>query len=419
PTTSNIGILKQVFPGVLVSFLNMVYAIQADLANKDFSPFKAEAVSFIERLALYGLTGDPRVIPTRLWNTLGTREALVRRGWPFVRPRYLDFVNTKIGAQGWPRFILEPLLHTKPGIIYNYDRATFLRLRNYMVEREFGQHMYPSLVAVQRSLSDVIRLMKEEVLVWVKSMLLVMHADATVPEIVRNFMTNENPLSNVTLYTEAVKSVTAISRSTSYDVGEFARHLYDTVTREELPLSNKIPLLPSQTWHESLRLVLTCPDDSLFIGNSRQNKMVTMLTIALTSEEVSCLPGRHEKSGKLTISHIVHLYSKSQARAKRREIRGSEGSLPALGLSVTVSELPSWMIESIQDWRIYIDPAVNNRIPKNITSDVISSFRILLDITLTVDLAADPFLRMVVVYAAVYRMMTFPPLFDLSNDMVK
>ncbi|KAK9481730.1 hypothetical protein V1527DRAFT_516379 [Lipomyces starkeyi] len=132
-----------VFPGVLVSFLHMLYAIQADLANKDFSAFRGEAVSFIERLALYGLTGDPLVIPTRLRNTLGTREALVHRGWPFVRARYLDFVNIKIGAQGWPRLILEPLLHTKPGIIYNYDHATFLRFRNYRVEREFGQQCTP------------------------------------------------------------------------------------------------------------------------------------------------------------------------------------------------------------------------------------------------------------------------------------
>ncbi|KAK9241487.1 hypothetical protein V1506DRAFT_550565 [Lipomyces tetrasporus] len=221
------------------------------------------------------------------------------------------------------------------------------------------------------------------------------------------------------LYTEAVKTINAVTQSTSYDIAEFAQHLYDTVTAETLPVSHKLPLLPSHTWHQSLRLVLTCPEDGLFTGNSRQNKMVRMLTIALTSEGVSCLPGRHDKSGKLTISHIVHLYSQTQARVKRQVIRSVEGSLPALGLSMMVSEFPAWLIESIQDWRTYIDPAINKRIPKSATADVVGSFRTLLDMSLTMDLSAEPFLQMTVIYAAVYRLLTYPPLFDLSNDIVK
>ncbi|KAK9318738.1 hypothetical protein V1517DRAFT_334777 [Lipomyces orientalis] len=57
----------RVFPGVLVAFLRMMQSVQDSLRGSEFTVFKSEAVSLVERLALLAVTGVRRVLLFAIW----------------------------------------------------------------------------------------------------------------------------------------------------------------------------------------------------------------------------------------------------------------------------------------------------------------------------------------------------------------
>ncbi|KAK9334328.1 hypothetical protein V1521DRAFT_470884 [Lipomyces starkeyi] len=417
--------MPRVFPGVLVSFLRMLYAVEAGLANVDFSPFKSEAVSCIERLALLCVTGDARSIPTKLWNALGTTDALTLRGWPYVKPSLINFKAARLGCQSWPMENNDLVLHSKAGICFNYDIATYLRLKNYMVLQHFGSRIFNSISVVQGWIRRAIRVMESELREWVTDGLLhaAGHREGTEDaNVVREFMAHAHSLAAPELYMAAVRTVSQHITVTGWDLNEFSGHLYDMLTAPtSSPSRPKLPIIARHIWHANLRVALICPPGTLFREEGpefRKRTLVSILVAEIQSSGMVCFPGHHPQTHVPTLSQVIELFSKARAKAKRQAIRNVEGSLSVLGLDPTVSEIPAWLIDGINEWQQYVNPDANKQIPKRIRP-YLSTFQIILDIAATINLEQEPFLKLVVIYTSIYHAMRAPPRFNLATGTVE
>jgi hypothetical protein len=63
-----------------------------------------EGVALVDRLAHYALTGDPRVLVSRILSFLDTYEHIRHHGWPYINPQRLDLRHPEhMDVERWPR----------------------------------------------------------------------------------------------------------------------------------------------------------------------------------------------------------------------------------------------------------------------------------------------------------------------------
>lgn len=100
------------FPGVLSSMSRMFELLVEEMQQRYTQQGKqglglalSEGIAAVDRLGNYCLTGDPRVLPRKIFALAGTLEGLSKGGWPYINPDILDLRPDlgKIHLGQWPR----------------------------------------------------------------------------------------------------------------------------------------------------------------------------------------------------------------------------------------------------------------------------------------------------------------------------
>lgn len=126
-----------VFPGVLAAFARTIELAIGEMdrrfkegGSKGLGLASSEGVAALDRLGNFCFTGDPRVLPSKVFGLLGTMEGLRTQGWPHISPRMLNLQKGKelLNLSRWPRGKdgRLVLMHI-PALAYHYGPAVVLR----------------------------------------------------------------------------------------------------------------------------------------------------------------------------------------------------------------------------------------------------------------------------------------------------
>ncbi|KAG9249377.1 uncharacterized protein F5Z01DRAFT_641250 [Emericellopsis atlantica] len=108
-----------VFPTVLVAFARLFYLALEEMRKRFEDGCRqglglalSEGTAALDRLGAFCFTGDPRVLPVRVFRPLGTMQSLRQGAWPFIDPAALDLQKPagSIHIQTWPKRDGRPLL---------------------------------------------------------------------------------------------------------------------------------------------------------------------------------------------------------------------------------------------------------------------------------------------------------------------
>ncbi|KAK5994238.1 hypothetical protein PT974_07681 [Cladobotryum mycophilum] len=156
------------FPGILTSFATIFETVIDEMhrrfaaGNGQGLPLpSAEGVAAIDRLANFCFTGDPRCLPTAIFENLGTLRHLQHHAWPYISKAKLDLYRGSMNMVSWPKGRNDGprLLHTAAlafyyGLEVAANRGTHLwvqhmieqrRSKGDVVLRVFEHHLIPEV----------------------------------------------------------------------------------------------------------------------------------------------------------------------------------------------------------------------------------------------------------------------------------
>lgn len=120
-----------IFPGILSSlsrvFELIIEEIQArhtEQKGQGLGLALSEGLAAVDRLGKYCFTGDPRVLPRKVFALTGTLESLSKGGWPYIDPSILDIrpAKGKLHIQQWPRMTDgRPVLMHTASLAFHYS----------------------------------------------------------------------------------------------------------------------------------------------------------------------------------------------------------------------------------------------------------------------------------------------------------
>lgn len=102
----------KIFPRVLSSLSRVFELIVEELQMRHVQQkgqglglALSEGIAAVDRLGKYCFTGDPRVLPRKVFALTGTLEGLSKGGWPYIDPGILDMRpdEGKLHIKQWPR----------------------------------------------------------------------------------------------------------------------------------------------------------------------------------------------------------------------------------------------------------------------------------------------------------------------------
>lgn len=158
---------SEVFPGILVAFSTVFeLAIEEmeqrfrDQGSKGLGLALSEGVAAIDRLGNFCFTGDPRVLPCRVFRPLETMESLRRGGWPYINPDVLDmrYGDGKIHIDQWPKLKQNrPVLMHVASLAYHYGRDVASNRHSQLWFAELGGRSIQGIATAGRFLEEVLR----------------------------------------------------------------------------------------------------------------------------------------------------------------------------------------------------------------------------------------------------------------------
>ncbi|KAL7903999.1 hypothetical protein GGI35DRAFT_472744 [Trichoderma velutinum] len=101
-----------VFPGALTAFARTIVLAIGEMdrrfkegGSKGLGLTSSEGVAALHRLGNFCFTGDPRVLPSKVFGLLGTMEGPRTQGWPHISPRMLNLQKGKelLNLARWSR----------------------------------------------------------------------------------------------------------------------------------------------------------------------------------------------------------------------------------------------------------------------------------------------------------------------------
>lgn len=131
-----------------------------DQGSKGLGLALLEGVAIIDRLGNFCFTGDPRVLPCRVFRPLETMESLRRGGWPYLNPDVLDihYGNGKLYIGQWPKIKQNrPVLMHVASLAYHYGRDIALNRHSQLWFAELGGRSIQGIATAGRFLEDVFR----------------------------------------------------------------------------------------------------------------------------------------------------------------------------------------------------------------------------------------------------------------------
>ncbi|PNP37738.1 hypothetical protein TGAMA5MH_10357 [Trichoderma gamsii] len=157
----------QVFPGVLTAFARTIELAIGEMdrrfregGSKGLGLASSEGVAALDRLGHFCFTGDPRVLPSKVFGLLGTMEGLRTQGWPHISPRMLNLQKGKeiLNLARWPRGKdgRLSLMHI-PALAYHYGPAVAASRHSQLWFSELGGQRIEGLGGVTTFLGQVFR----------------------------------------------------------------------------------------------------------------------------------------------------------------------------------------------------------------------------------------------------------------------
>lgn len=157
----------KVFPGILVGFSTVFeLAIEEmrqrflDEGSKGLGLALSEGIAAIDRLGNFCFTGDPRVLPCRVFRPLETMESLRRAGWPYIDPGLLDVRHGKgkLHLGRWPKTADgRPVLMHVASLGYHYGHGVAASRHSQLWFGELGGRSIQGLATAARFLEEVFR----------------------------------------------------------------------------------------------------------------------------------------------------------------------------------------------------------------------------------------------------------------------
>jgi hypothetical protein len=156
-----------VFPGVLTAFARMIELAIGEMdrrfkegGSKGLGLASSEGVAALDRLGHFCFTGDPRVLPSKVFGLLGTMEGLRTQGWPHISPRMLNLQKGKelLNFAKWPRGKdgRLALMHI-PALAYHYGPAVAAGRHSQLWFSELGGRRIDGIGGLATFLNTVFR----------------------------------------------------------------------------------------------------------------------------------------------------------------------------------------------------------------------------------------------------------------------
>lgn len=158
--------LPPVFPGVLIAFARTFKLAIEEMerrftmaGSRGLGLAASEAVAALDRLGNFCLTGDPRILPSRVFRLLGTMESLQHGGWPFIDPAMLDFREGEgsIHIGQWPHLPDDrPMLMHVASLAFHYGPAVAANRHSQLWFSELGGQSIQGISGASRFLEKVL-----------------------------------------------------------------------------------------------------------------------------------------------------------------------------------------------------------------------------------------------------------------------
>lgn len=156
-----------VFPGVLTAFARTIELAIGEMdrrfkegGSKGLGLASSEGVAALDRLGNFCFTGDPRVLPPKVFGLLGTMEGLRTQGWPHISPRMLNLQKGKelLNLSRWPRGKdgRLVLMHI-PALAYHYGPAVAASRHSQLWFSELGGQRIDGAGGLAAFLNQVFR----------------------------------------------------------------------------------------------------------------------------------------------------------------------------------------------------------------------------------------------------------------------
>lgn len=157
----------EVFPGILVGFSTVFELAVEEMRQRFLNEGSqglglalSEGIAAIDRLGNYCFTGDPCVLPCRVFRPLETMESLRRAGWPYINPSMLDLRQGrgKLHLGKWPKTEDErPVLMHVASLAYHYGHNVAANRHSQLWFAELGGRSIQGIATAGRFLEGIFR----------------------------------------------------------------------------------------------------------------------------------------------------------------------------------------------------------------------------------------------------------------------
>ncbi|KAM0445891.1 hypothetical protein ACHAO4_009601 [Trichoderma viride] len=155
-----------VFPGILAAFAKTIELAIGEIdrrskegGSKGLGLASSEGVAALDRLGHFCFTGDPRVLPSKVFGLLETMEGLRTQVWPHISPRmlYLQKGKELLNLAKWPQSKdgRLALMHI-PALAFHYGPAVAASRHSQLWFSELGGQRIDRVRAAAAFLNQVL-----------------------------------------------------------------------------------------------------------------------------------------------------------------------------------------------------------------------------------------------------------------------